>query len=253
MNKTVGIIGGVGPEAGRLLHGYIIKETPDVNCDQDHLDVVHISASSSITDRTKFLLGEVDENPAEGVIKVVELMNLISESTRKKIVAAVPCNTFHAKPIFNQLTKLIKEKGIENIDLLNMVQETALYIKENFPECKNVGLMSTTGTRDQRIYHDLLEPEGLGITEVDTSVQKDLHDTIYNSSWGIKAVSPVTEKAKSNFETYAQQLIDNGAEVIILGCTEIPLALEGNEFNGITLLDPMQVIAKRLIKKAKGE
>ena len=46
---------------------------------------------------------------------------------------------------------------------------------------------------------DLLEPEGLGITEVDQSVQKDLHDTIYNSSWGIKAVSPVTEKAKSNF------------------------------------------------------
>ncbi len=56
-------------------------------------------------------------------------------------------------------------------------------------------------------------------------MQDELHESIYNRNWGIKAVNAVSKKARENFLKYSDILIKNGAEIIISGCTEIPLAL----------------------------
>ena len=100
--------------------------------------------------------------------------------------------------------------------------------------------MSTTGTRESRVYRDLLEPQGYEVLEVPSEMQPELHDTIYNQEWGIKAVSPITLQAVQNFRRYAATLKAMGAEAIILGCTEIPLALPDPEFDGIPLVDPVE-------------
>ncbi len=253
--RMIGIVGGVGPEAGTLLHRFIIEETAKlkkVGRDQDHLLTHHISASPWITDRTNFLLGEHDQNSAEGVARVIKIFDDIAKSQDRKFVAGVPCNTFHAPPIFNHLEILIEQHGVENVEILHMIQETKNYIEENFQGVQKIGLMSTTGTKEQRIYHDLLEPLGYEVIEVDEADQANLHDTIYNSEWGIKAVSPVSEQAKNNFELYAKQLQNKGAEALILGCTEIPIALPGNDFEGTPLIDPMRALARALVARAIG-
>jgi aspartate racemase len=131
-----------------------------------------------------------------------------------------------------------------------MIEETGKYIHENFSGFKKIGLMSTTGTRNAGVYHALLNPLGFEIIEVDEKNQDALHDTIYNLEWGIKAVSPVSEKAREKFENYALELIKKGAEALILGCTEIPLALSGKTFRAIPLIDPVYVLARALIKDA---
>ena len=113
-------------------------------------------------------------------------------------------------------------------------------IKEQAPTCKRIGLMSTTGTRESRVYRDLLEPQGYEVLEVPSEMQPELHDTIYNQEWGIKAISPITLQAVQNFRRYAATLKAMGAEAIILGCTEIPLALPDPEFDGIPLVDPVE-------------
>ena len=249
----IGLVGGVGPEAGRLLHGFIIEETArqkNIGCDQDHLMLNHISASPIIPDRTQFLLGNEYENPAIGAFKVIEALSGSAAIFDKSCVVGVPCNTFHAPAIFGELERLLTESEISNIELLNMINETVNHIRANLNSGAKIGLMSTTGTRHVGIYREPLEKAGYTVVEVDPAKQSNLHDTIYNSDWGIKAVSPVSEKAKTNFEMYAQQLIDGGAETIILGCTEIPLALPGEEFKGVSLLDPMRVIAKSLVARA---
>nr|MQY76470.1 aspartate racemase [Spirochaeta sp.] len=78
------------------------------------------------------------------------------------------------------------------------------------------------------------------------------HDSIYNKDWGIKAVTPVSSRARNNFINYAHLLIDQGVEAVILGCTEIPLALWERELAGVVLIDPVTALARALILKAGG-
>jgi len=73
---------------------------------------------------------------------------------------------------------------------------------------------------------------------------------IYHPSWGIKARSPVTEKARNQAVEALRILLDLGAEAVILGCTELPLAVPEREWEGVPLVDPMVALARAMIREA---
>ena len=50
-----------------------------------------------------------------------------------------------------------------------------------------------------------------------------------------------------NSRSYASALKGMGAEAIILGCTEIPLALPEPDFEGIPLVDPVEAAARAMV------
>ena len=50
----------------------------------------------------------------------------------------------------------------------------------------------------------------------------------------------------------AQKLIEEGAEAIVLGCTEIPLVLKQKDF-GVKLYDPMELTAKEIVHYVREE
>ena len=114
-------------------------------------------------------------------------------------------------------------------------------------------VMSTTGTRKTLVYQQVLEPFGFEIIQLPETEQDALHDSIYNLEWGIKAISPVTKKARKRFLDYAKKLTDKNVGAIILGCTEIPLALPEKEINGIPLIDPVYVLARELIRNVNPD
>jgi len=67
--------------------------------------------------------------------------------------------------------------------LLNMIELTVEDIVSR--GYLTIGLMSTTGTRDQRLYRDPFEARGVKVVEVDD--QALVHDLIYNPEYGIKS------------------------------------------------------------------
>ncbi|GAB4374282.1 MAG: hypothetical protein Kow009_09890 [Spirochaetales bacterium] len=81
-------------------------------------------------------------------------------------------------------------------------------------------------------------------------VQERVQEAIYHPSWGIKAKSPVTEKARTQALEALRVLMDSGAEAVILGCTELPLAVPEREMEGVPLVDPMLALARALIREA---
>ncbi len=247
--KIIIIGGGVGPAAGTLLHNYIIENTLTNGTDQDHLDVYHFSRSRDIPDRTKALKNGTGLLPAEGMYRTFKIAADALESSLRTAVGGVPCNTFHAPEIFNKFRELTDEFS-ERIKLIDMVEETKTTILERYRDIKRIGLMSTTGTREANIYSTWPGESGLEVLEVPLTMQTELHETIYNKIWGIKAKNPVTHKAKSKFESFADYLVNQGAEIIILGCTEIPMALPGKKYRGIPLIDPMEALARALIREA---
>ncbi len=247
--KIIIIGGGVGPQAGTVLHNYIIENTLTDGTDQDHLDVYHFSRSSDIQDRTLALKYNKPMEPASGMYRTFKIAAASMDFENRKAVAGIPCNTFHAPAIFNTFLELMKE-FTNKITVVNMIEETLNSILINLPNVNKIGIMSTTGTRDAGVYSKKLISSGFKIIEVPEEMQTELHNSIYNKEWGIKAVSPISNTAKNNFEKFSDYLIKNGAEIIILGCTEIPLAMPGRKYKGVPLVDPMKSLAKALIREA---
>jgi aspartate racemase len=59
----------------------------------------------------------------------------------------------------------------------------------------------------------------------------------------------VTPRARADLERGVADLRRQGAEAIILGCTEMPLAFPEGSFEGVPLIDPTLVLARSLIKE----
>jgi aspartate racemase len=97
------------------------------------------------------------------------------------------------------------------------------------------------------VYRDAFLESGIEPVQVPESEQSSLHEAIYNLQWGLKAVSPPDARAVERVERCAGMLAESGVDLIILGCTELPLAMGAPEFRGIPLLDPMTVLARALV------
>eukprot|EP01083_Nonionella_stella_P065785 172644_1 len=246
----VGILGGVGPAAGVLLHELVLRHTDNGGTDQGHVDVIHLSRSHDTTDRTQYLLRvNADHemvNPAEGMARTAAMLGHCAQQRKARVVAGVPCNTFHAPRIWNEFVRLVQVQEAP-VRLLHMLHETVEMIQKMDQHATKVGLLCTTGTRQSRVYHDLLEAKGFEVVQVNEILQTELHDDIYK----IKSTAPdVTQ----NFSRYAEELVKQGATVIIMGCTEIPFAFAGqSRVQNAILVDPMVALARALIRETNPQ
>jgi len=243
-SKIIGIVGGVGPYAGLDLNEKIFRLTEAHN-DQEHLNVLLFSMGGRITDRTAYLTGEMPSSPANGMYEV-----LVKLEAAGAQVAGIPCNTSHAPVIWDDLIARLKKAG-SKLDLVHMIAETALWIKSNYAG-RNAGILGTSGTVQSDVYGKVFRAYDLNTVYPDPAVQTDMvHRAVYDPSWGIKAVSnPVSEPALENLLRAMDHLLDKKSEVIVLGCTEIPLAIRQNNYRGVPLIDATLLLARALIKKA---
>ena len=76
-----------------------------------------------------------------------------------------------------------------------------------------------------------------------------VHKAIYDLKYGIKAQSnPVTVIAKRWLTAAIDYLKKEGAEAIVLGCTEIPIAITNKKIGQTMIIDPTIILARALIK-----
>lgn len=243
--------GGVGPMAGLALHAKIIENTLTDGTDQTHISVHHYSCPALVPDRTAWLLDGSAPDPAAGMAEVFRAAARAVGGTGvgRNAVGGVPCNTFHAPAIFDRFIKMLEDAGI-GIPVVNMLDESIEAMKASLTPGSVVGVMSTTGTRMSGVYDELLARAGYRVLYVPQAEQALLHASIYDTTWGIKAVTPVTAHAVDTVETLAASLVDQGASAIVLACTELPLAFGGLEYHGVPLVDPVLALARALIREA---
>lgn len=239
----IGIVGGIGPYSGIDLLKKVFDNTL-AGRDQEHLDAVLISASSKIQDRTEYLMGRITENPAYAIAEVIHKLHMAGA-----VVAGIPCNTAHSLKIFSVIQSELKKNG-DTIVVLNMIEETALYLQANHSGITKVGVLSTTGTYKSKIYNDALQSKGYEVIVPSLEMQEDLiHPAIYHPDYGIKSKSnPVHPQARRNLIEGFSFCKQQGAQAVILGCTEIPLAISEDEIDGITIIDPTAILARALIQ-----
>lgn len=227
--KIIGILGGMGPEATADLFHRILKLTP-VNKDQDHFRVI-IDSNSKIPDRTPGILGT-------GASPLPSMM----ETGRNLVKAGVdfiimPCNTAHY--FHNELEQLL------GVPVLHMIKLSAKYVSENYPEVKQVGLEATDGTIASKLYHDAYAEYGIEVITPKDEPQKVVMDAIYGN---VKVGS--LENGGKLLKQVAEELIEEGSEAIICGCTEVSLVLHDGDLS-VPVVDPLQVLAEEAVKYAR--
>lgn len=245
--NMIGIVGGVGPYAGTDLLTKVFNNTL-ANSDQEHLDALLLSMPSIIEDRTEFLIGNVKVSPAFAIVKV-----LLKLEKAGATIAGIPCNTAHSEKIFKVIQHELK-RAKSQIKLLNMIDETVLFIASNYPNVSKIGVLSTTGTYKSKLYASSLTSKGYDVIVPPLDMQEDLiHPAIYHKTYGIKTISnPIHPQARENLLLGISYLKEQGAEIAILGCTEIPIAITESKVNDVITVDPTNILARALIHKSNS-
>lgn len=223
--KKIGIIGGMGPMATVDLFYRIIKFTRAYS-DLQHIHII-IDNNTSIPDRTNYILGS-GPNP---VLELIKSARFLENSGANFLL--MPCNTAHF--FYEYIQKSI------SIPLLNMIEITAKYCKSQ--NLSRVGLLSTAGTLKTRIYHDALIKEGI-TCETPNDEENDITmKYIYQYKSGIlnNDINPLL--------TIINNIIDKGANRIILGCTELPIICRCIKTD-VPLINPVQLLALTAIELA---
>jgi len=236
----IGIVGGIGSYAGIDLMKKICDHS-GARTDQEHLPMALISVPHKVQDRTRYLMKEIDENPGDAIAEIIA--SLFASGAD---VIGIPCNTAHAPPIFER----IAQKLPQGCQIVHLIHAVAKHITTEYPAVKRVGILATNGTYYFNVYPDVLSAYGLNVIQPSEEVQlRQVHPSIYDPEYGIKSISnPVTPEAKKNLLAAVAHLKERGAEAIVLGCTEIPLALTVDTAHGCILIDATAVLAKALIR-----
>jgi len=231
MKKTIGILGGMGPEATAYLFELIIKNTKAVK-DQEHIPVL-IYSNPKIPPRTDAIL----EKGPSPLPLLVEGARILRQAGADFIV--MPCVTAHY-----YCQDLVKQ---ENILFLNLLDETLFYVKKNLPALTRIGLIASTGTLHSRLFHETFAKENIQVIGPSKEEQEQVMEAIFGNK-GIKA-GFTSGAAQESIQAIARKLIQRGAESVIAGCTEIPLVLKQEDLS-VPLLDPLRIIALKSIEEA---
>ncbi|SHK36478.1 aspartate/glutamate racemase family protein [Rhodothermus profundi] len=247
-DKIIGVIGGMGPYAGLALVHHIFDQTLAAS-DQEHLPVVLFSMGDRVPDRSAFLFGKTPENPGRAIAEQIRLAESVGA-----VVVGIPCNTAHAPPIFQVIQETLARAG-SRVRLLHLIDETVRFLREHYPDVRRVGVLSTLATYRLGLYHQALEAAGYEAVMADESVQETIvNRAIFDASYGIKAQShPVSKIARQSVLTAIEHLRQKNVEAVVLGCTELPLAIPEMELDGLPIIDPSLALARALIRETYPE
>ena len=231
MKKTIGILGGMGPEATAYFFSLIIKHTAAAK-DQDHVPVL-IYNLPQIPERTTAILGR---GPSP-VPLLREGVQTLARAGAGFIV--IPCITAHAF--------LPDIRRASPVPVLSLLDETLASVRKMNPGLKRAGLLASTGTVRSGLFAKTFAKAGVEIITPSEKEQSRLMQAIIGKG-GVKAGFTEGRPGKLVLDI-ALLLIKRGSEAIIAGCTEIPLVL-GEEDIRVPFIEPMRIAARAAIVKA---
>ena len=126
----------------------------------------------------------------------------------------------------NTMHKMAEEvEGVIGIPLLHIVDVTADAIRAGGNT--RVGLLGTKFTMEQDFYKGRLkEKHGLEVLIPSEEERQIVHDILYSEL----CLGEIKDLSKNKFKEIIQNLVDRGAQGVILGCTEIPLIVNQNDY-----------------------
>ncbi|NYE26105.1 aspartate/glutamate racemase family protein [Pigmentiphaga litoralis] len=234
----LGVVGGVGPAATVDFLNKVVRGT-DAARDQDHLKIL-LEQNPQIPDRTAFLL----DRGADPAVALYATCKRLERQGASAI--AIPCNTAH---VF--LPRIAHRLHVPIVD---MIAETLDCIVRQHGSDVHIGLLATSGTVNSGVYAAAAKQRGLTLLVPSNAAQLKVMNAIYGPL-GIKA-GYTQGGCETDLQSAINELARIGARALILGCTELPMVVQGHtrDAQGIrmALVDPTEVLARRCIALSLG-
>lgn len=226
----VGVVGGVGPLATAYFLQRVVVST-QAERDQDHVNLLVLN-HATIPDRTEFVLGRSGEDPGPVLARDAARLERFGVD-----FLVMPCNTAH---YFTQ--QVLDAVTVPFVSIIDVTVGAAL---ERAPGLRAVGLLATAGTVASRVYHDAFAARGVEVLTPDEADQAVVSAIIYDQ---VKAGLPADVDA---LRAVAGRLVERGAGVVVLGCTELSVAAVDHDLlDEAPFLDSMDQLVRATITRA---
>jgi aspartate racemase len=147
------------------------------------------------------------------------------------------CNTAHAyeKDILVALT----------IPFVSLIDEVVDEVRRLHPAAMRVGVLATQGSRDAKIFAPAFLQYGIEVVQLDEPAQARFMALLYRIKAGDRS-----QDVREGMQHLGEELVAMGADILIAGCTEVPLVLQQGD-NTKILIDSTDVLAKRCVTYAR--
>ena len=225
--KTVGIIGGLGPETTA----------------QFYLKVVFSSYQKNKQLRPAMLVWNVplpykieEEFITKSQGEEKYLPFLIDAAQRLEKGGAdfivIPCNSVHI--YIKNVRKAV------DIPVLSIIDETITFLKEQ--NIKDVGILATSATIRKKLYEEKLLINNIKVETPDENIQSRMGGIINHL-----VHSQQTEKDKSELIKIIKTLVQKNVKTIILACTDLQLLVP--KYKDIKIYDSMEILVDATVKE----
>jgi aspartate racemase len=227
---VLGVIGGLGPEATLDFYAKVLKHAHAAK-DQDHIHVI-IESNPKTPNRNDAIAGR-GPSPAPAL---AEMARALERAGADFVVMA--CNTAHAfeSDIRAALT----------IPFVSLIDEVVDEVLRAHAGTRRAGVLATQGSRDANIFRLAFAHHGIEILQLSDRSQMRFMEVLYQIKGGDRS-SPIHDA----MQQFGEELIAMGADILIAGCTEVPLVLNVGD-NTKALIDSTDVLAKRSVDYARG-
>jgi len=218
MSKILGVLGGMGPAATVAFLARVQALTP-AEGDADHIRVL-MDMNPQVPDRNR--------TPDQAETVLGEMAARLRDAGAE--IIAMPCNTAHAQGAG------IRAAGLPFIDMIAETTAAVVATLSAKGGTKRVGILATPG--GEALYTAALTAAGLEPVMLDGADREAFMARVY----GVKA-GDMGESARKRMAQLAAALVARGAEVVIAGCTEVPLLLSAADVT-VPLVDSAEVLAQ---------
>jgi aspartate racemase len=224
--KSVGIIGGLGPETTSEFYLKIIFQCQKQNTTQRPSIVI---ASVPLLFEIERDLIAFNKGKERYIPFLVEEAKRLDKSGVDFIV--MPCNSLHV--FIDEIRNAVR------VPVLSIVEETISYLKTN--RINNVGIISTSATVANNVYEDKFTENSIDFV-TPNDLQKAKMD---------KAIQRLVEGQHLNGDRdmiidVIEDLASQGVNAVALACTDLQLLLPST--NEVHIFDTMDVLARATVK-----
>lgn len=226
-SPKLGVLGGMGPLATVDFLAKLVAATP-ARRDEDHIPVV-VWSVPQIPERVPAIEGR-GASPLPAMLEGLHGLRACGAT-----LAAIACNTAH-----HWHEALARDGGLE---LLHIAEAAAEALAGQVPEQARVSLLATRGTHLAGFYSPRLARWRLHALPFDPGLQTRCLDP------AIAAVKAGDVETAQGFarEALAREL-DRGAQALLLGCTELPIAFSQVDGAGLTIVDATEALAQACVR-----
>lgn len=226
--KTIGIIGGLGPETSSKFY----------------LEVILKSYKQNITARPPILMWsvpikyQIESDFINGKDRSDQYTNLLIDAAKRLEAGGadfivIPCNSVH---IFIQ-----QVRNAVTIPVLSIIEETTAFLKQQ--HIQQVGLLATNASLQAGLYQAPLEREAITTVVPDNTDQAKMAELIN------KLVrEEYSEAQKTELIEIISHLAEKEVNVILLACTDLQLLTPS--YDGVTIFDTMEILVDSTVKTA---